>query len=550
MSLPSIEISFLFSFSLAPSFFFAVFLVFGGGFPGSRSSLGLVLRSKMSKYALTGIDENASEEVHAYDGGEISDDGNRVVAVQVKAAHPTSPPQRNYRESNLGSRAPSLQDVMARTPSKAGVMLNLKHAKSVNLFQGYSQDVNNPVGWLYSSFTHPVYGKRNYHVAEHAALRIQARFRGRKGRDEFLRMYADKNALYYMLIYIFYYCLICWSIDFKKTGQDGFLMSELLRDYIVEEEFIDDHTHILKTFHDVASEEEFWQYMTGPLASNMFPDDCYAESVYNASHSCVGTVYTNNLFVGGMRVLTHRAKKGTLCRTPSAMQSLFDDIGCYLPWDDSTAESTFDYLRGLDKDGVRVEGVRPRSLAQILIAEQNNVTQCFSTEKRDSLTLSTLQGQSGWTMDRSYATEDAYVCEFLYTEGSQFKTQIEALRDSGWIDAATRAITVEMTFINPSVGMSTSVRLFFEFQASGGVIPQFTFMTAWLAHLYPPHLKLVQWVVFALLFLFTMGYLMEEISEAREKGCAYFSDVVNVADIFNYSFGKSASSLNYLLVHD
>lgn len=491
----------------------------------------------MSKYALPNIGEESEEReeegvcVYDEDGGD--DHVLAVGGVKNRISH--------RRGSNQLSKAPSFQHMLqTRVPSKAALLLDLKHTQSVNIFAGYSKDIGNPVSWLYNTFTHPVYGKRNYHVAEYAALRIQARYRGRKARDEFLRMYADKNALYYMLVYLFFYMLIIISIDFKKTGQDGFLMSELLRDYIVEEEFTDDHTHILKTFHDVASEEEFWQYLTGPLAGNLFPDDCYREDVYNASNTCVGTVYTNDLLVGGMRVMTHRAEKGTFCRTPTAMQSHFDGIGCYLPWDESLPELTFDFLRGLDKDGARVESVQPRSTAQIRLAEQHNVSQCFSTAKRESLDLNAYQGQSGWTMDRSYATEDAYVCEFLYTEGTHFKTRVEALRNSGWIDAATRSVTLEMTFINPSVGMSTSVRLFFEFQASGGVIPQYTFMTAWLAHLYPAHLKFIQWGVFVLLFLFSAGYLIEEISEAREQGCfAYFSDVVNVADIFNYALGES-----------
>lgn len=250
---------------------------------------------------------------------------------------------------SLKKKKSSLRPSIENVSKEVRTSLNTKHRKSMTAFRQLSADIRNPVGWLYNSFTHPVYGRRNYHIAEHAALRIQAHFRGHKDRNEFLRMYTDKNALYYMLVYIFFYFLIFLSIGFKKTSQDGFLMSELLRDLIVEEEFISTDSHILKTFHDVATEEEFWQYLSGPLANNLFPEDCYGKDNFMANRSCVGTVYTNTILTGGLRLMTHRVEQGDNCRVPSAMQSKFDQIGCYLSWEYSTPESTFDYLRGLDE---------------------------------------------------------------------------------------------------------------------------------------------------------------------------------------------------------
>jgi hypothetical protein len=94
---------------------------------------------------------------------------------------------------------------------------------------------------------------------------------------------------------------------------------------------------------------------------------------------------------------------------------------------------------------------------------------------------------------------------------------------------------IEFSVVNPNVGMSTSVRLFVEFLATGGVATYSNFATSWLFSLYSPMIQISYWVLVIALLSFALYYIFEELGELKEAGCSqYCQDLTNVADIFNY----------------
>ncbi len=71
----------------------------------------------------------------------------------------------------------------------------MRRRRSVRVLRQFAHD-DHEAGWLYKSFHHPVKGRENYRKGELAAIKIQAIFRGRRGRNKFLAMYENKNALF------------------------------------------------------------------------------------------------------------------------------------------------------------------------------------------------------------------------------------------------------------------------------------------------------------------------------------------------------------------
>ena len=453
-------------------------------------------------------------------------------------------------------RLSTLSGLNESAADEAEKMIAREKKKLERRMRNFAKDDSNPAKWMYKSFSHPIHGKKNYDKVEKAAIRIQTIFRGRRARNQFLYMYENKDVLYNLGTYLFFMCVVMLYISFKKTSLDGFLMQDLLRDLFLDEEFSQEDTQIYKSFHDVASREEFWQYMHGPLSNGLFPDDCY-EQVRHAeaqAHSqnitfkpttedfpCIGLVYTSDMLMGGVRLYTFRAENsdwretaGATCRAPPQMQDRLDNLGCFPPWGSAIPETDPNYLMsGLTTNRTKKQ--------QDDIHAYDGLESCFTKELSDTINWYPFASQSGIQFKYfglnsiDYYPRDSYACEMLYTDGHTFGQRLKAMESSEWIDSHTRAVMIEFSFINPNIGMTTSVRLFFEFLASGGVVNNYNFATSWLFSLYPWTLNIIYTGYIIVLLMFCFGYLHSEFAEMSEAGVMkYFSDITNVADLLNY----------------
>ena len=383
-------------------------------------------------------------------------------------------------------------------------------------------------------------------------------------------------------------------VVFKKTSLDGYMMQNLLRDLILDEEFLPEDTPIYKNYGDIATTEEFWQYMNGPLSNGLFPTSCYNQVNDHPKHGkiknmtknksghdddehndddkkheddegdshaddvvsltkdfpCVGLLYNSDMLMGGVRLSTYRSTKSDwrtedTCRAPPQMQERLDDLGCYPTWGKTTPETDINFLTS----GVSVN--RTKHQRQIIL-QSHGLETCFTTELAQNISHYTFSAQSGakfqlfGLLSETYRPEDAYMCEFLYTEGHMFSDKLKLLEEADWVDVRTRAVMVEFTVINPNIGMTTSVRLFIEFLASGGVKTNYNFSTSWVFSLYPFYQICMYWFVFIVLALFAIYYIFEEFQELRSQGCSsYCHDITNIADILNYTMLLSVLAIDY-----
>ena len=73
-----------------------------------------------------------------------------------------------------------------------------------------------------------------------------------------------RQTLFYA-IFLFIYSLAV----FLRVDGEAMYFSRAVHEHVVEEEFLMEDASVLKTFDDVANEEEFWQYLSGPFAANV-----------------------------------------------------------------------------------------------------------------------------------------------------------------------------------------------------------------------------------------------------------------------------------------
>ena len=73
-----------------------------------------------------------------------------------------------------------------------------------------------------------------------------------------------RQTVFYML-FLFIYSMAV----FLRVDGEAMYFSRAVHEHVVEEEFLMSDASVFKNFNDVANEEEFWQYLSGPFAANV-----------------------------------------------------------------------------------------------------------------------------------------------------------------------------------------------------------------------------------------------------------------------------------------
>lgn len=120
-----------------------------------------------------------------------------------------------------------------------------------------------------------------------------------------------------LLTYLIFLVLVA-LYTFSRVGDslNGYSMNAMVKDFIVDEEFTLQDSHIKKTYHDIGDENEWWQYVNGVLLNQVFPEECYLdgnqgfkfdEQRYVRNNGvlppCAGFLYNGKaIVVGGLKV--------------------------------------------------------------------------------------------------------------------------------------------------------------------------------------------------------------------------------------------------------
>lgn len=120
---------------------------------------------------------------------------------------------------------------------------------------------------------------------------------------------------------------------------------------------------------------------------------------------------------------------------------------------------------------------------------------------------------------------------------------IDVLKENLWLDRGTRVVFIDFTVYNANINLFCIIKLVFEYPATGGCIPSFTFRTV----------KLIRYVTAfdhfvmaceGIFILFIVYYTIEEILEIKKHKLKYFKSFWNVLDIIVIFLGYVAIAFN------
>ncbi|XP_055953572.1 polycystin-2-like [Argiope bruennichi] len=139
-----------------------------------------------------------------------------------------------------------------------------------------------------------------------------------------------------------------------------------------------------------------------------------------------------------------------------------------------------------------------------------------------------LGGSSHWGLLATYSGAGSYAD--LGTSQNESKTVMAFLKENLWISRATRAVFLDFTVYNANLNLFCIAKIVFEFPATGGMIPSWSFRTVKLLR-YVTTSDYFIFVCEIIFSVFVVYYLIEEILEIKRNKCKYFKDFFNIQDI-------------------
>eukprot|EP00943_MAST-04B_sp_MAST-4B-sp1_P002034 g2034.t1 len=356
--------------------------------------------------------------------------------------------------------------------------------------------------------------------------RMQAVFRGRHHRKQveqkkfdiimdFQKSIEERSPLFDMCVFLifmmFFVFAVMWRVDY-----DSHYFVQIMRDWVIEEEFPTPETSIYKNFGDVASQQEFWQYLEGPFAGNMFPEE--------GSEFFPGTAVVGSIRLRQIRVVDS-GESG--CYVPNMLKSEFKKP-CYQEINDNPASPGYNIAK--KPFGKNISSFRNASSDKYY----NNFVDSFEydEEKEAKITL-----YEAWRM--TYPSKGGYIVKMPNNMGNAAALKmIQDLKTNKWVDGATRAVIIEFAAYNKQTMIFVQTKLFVEFFTTGGAFTYPQFSVCKLATVGTDmHLKHQQTALLfrIIVFVFVIALIIQEFRELYQEGAKnYFRSIWNYIDLINY----------------
>ena len=136
----------------------------------------------------------------------------------------------------------------------------------------------------------------------------------------------------------------------------------------------------------------------------------------------------------------------------------------------------------------------------------------------------------------------------LHFQKNVTEAMLAELKKNLWLDRGTRFLSLDFTVYNGNVNLFAVVKLFWEFPATGGIIPGKDIQIIKLLKYaeYTDYLLLTSELVF---ILFILYYCVEESFEIVEHGWAYFSVFGNLTDIVVIGTSIAQIAINWYMLY-
>ncbi|XP_064116177.1 polycystin-2-like [Macrobrachium nipponense] len=297
-----------------------------------------------------------------------------------------------------------------------------------------------------------------------------------------------RTTLRELVIYIIFLVILC-ILTFGMTSPTMYYYTRVLSDLFLDAPYPDNQN----TFRGSTQVLDFWRY-----TENTLLDGLYWEYWYDAAQTVTeeddrNILYENRL-LGVPRIRQVRVRNDS-CVVPDdfkgAIRQCFD---VYSP----SAEDKSPF--GIDINGTAWE---------------------YTSEKD-------MNGSSHWGKIATYSGAGYY--QDLAMNKSVSKDILGTLREKLWIQRGTRAVFIDFTVYNANINLFCVIKIVFEFPATGGLIPSWSFRTVKLLRYVTPLDHFVMACEFIFVF-FIIYYIIEEALEIKTLKCAYFKNMWNILDI-------------------
>ncbi|KAG7153275.1 Polycystin-2-like [Homarus americanus] len=165
---------------------------------------------------------------------------------------------------------------------------------------------------------------------------------------------------------------------------------------------------------------------------------------------------------------------------------------------------------------------------------KNSTAWTFYSEKE-------MNGSQHWGKIATYTGAGSY--QDLGLNKTMTKAILADLRENLWIQRGTRVVFIDFTVYNANINLFCVIKLLFEFPATGGVIPSWSFRTVKLLR----YVTALDYFILACEFIFIffiVYYIIEEALEIKTLKCDYFKSVWNLLDLLVIAVYDFSSFIN------
>ncbi|XP_076365526.1 polycystin-2-like isoform X2 [Tachypleus tridentatus] len=285
----------------------------------------------------------------------------------------------------------------------------------------------------------------------------------------------------------------CWHGFMNGIGVTFGMMSPTMYYHtkVISELFLDSsYNDTLNNVRGSTQVIDFWRFV-----DNVMLDSLYWENWYNSD--AVGSqdrnVLYENRLLGSPRLRQLRVRNDS-CKVHDEFTSTI--FVCY------------------DNYAPDIEDKKPFGL-------MNGTAWQYFSEKQ-------LNGSSHWGRLATYSGAGSYVDLGMSKNGA--KHIMDELRQNLWLSRATRAVFLDFTVYNANINLFCIAKIVFEFPATGGMIPSWSFRTVKLLRYVNPFDYFIMGCEI-LFSVFILYYIIEEAIEIKKNKCNYFKSIWNILDI-------------------
>lgn len=256
-----------------------------------------------------------------------------------------------------------------------------------------------------------------------------------------------KFELYYFIGFVI---VFIWSMYGRRTVKDAFRLQDAISTAFVDENFGDYNE---KTYLDIATTEEMFDWMSGPLLDGLFPAELY--NGQGIPDSRLGYVMVYNKIVGKIRLRQVRVEADTACKlSPTVKQT--DTMTNGVKRSRQYVDHCYGAYRAAFKSNISFGPPRYHT-------PWTGFT--FSDAAANDLEGVSIAGRVA-TYDGS-----GFVRDLDSTNRSAYIEALGELKNNLWVDEKTRAVILSLNLYNGNYNYYCVSQYLIEFSQGGTIVP-------------------------------------------------------------------------------